>query len=426
MKILFLPAYFTPESLAGSYYLFENIYEAFTEADIRMEVYTPSPTRGISDEIRKRYKKIRKEEFYNGKIIVHRFSMFREGNIIFMRAVRYILCSLVQLIKGLFAKEIDVIVVDSTPPIQGAMAAILKKLKKIPFVYFLQDIFPDSLLSTGITKKNSLIWKIGRTIEDFTYKNADKMIVISQDFKRNILAKGVPEKKIKVIYNWVEEDTVINIDRSRNVLFERYNLNPYKFYLTYCGNIGYTQNMNLLLEAAEELESINDIHFVLIGEGPYKNTVNSVIKQKNIKNVTLLPFQPYSEISSVFSLGDVGLVISKPGVGENSVPSKTWSIMSAERPVLANFDENELKQIIEENNCGIFTKAGNKQAFKDAIILLYKQRMLCSEMGKNGRNFILKNLTRAVGTNKYVEVLRSFDIKRKGSEPVLNEMRAVL
>ena len=111
----------------------------------------------------------------------------------------------------------------------------------------------------------------------------------------------------------------------------------------------------------------------------------------------------------MFSLGDVGLVISKPGVGENSVPSKTWSILSASRPVLANFDENELKEIVGKHNCGLFTKAGDKVAFKQAILDLYNDRVRCEQLGRNGREFILKNLTRAVGTQKYVDVIKMFE-----------------
>jgi glycosyltransferase involved in cell wall biosynthesis len=100
-------------------------------------------------------------------------------------------------------------------------------------------------------------------------------------------------------------------------------------------------------------------------------------------------------------------VISKPGTGSASVPSKTWSIMSASRPVLANFDENELKSILEDNSCGIFTKAGDKEEFKKSILTLYLNRELCKEYGKNGRQFVLNNLTREVGTQKYVDVIKS-------------------
>jgi glycosyltransferase involved in cell wall biosynthesis len=205
----------------------------------------------------------------------------------------------------------------------------------------------------------------------------------------------------------VDEEAVIDVPRSENKLFDKYNLDRDKFYITYNGNIGLTQNMDMLLDVAKSLEENKDIQFVLVGNGAYLDSVKQIIKDRNISNVNLLPFQPYEDISHVFSLGDVSLVISKPGVGANSVPSKTWSIMSASRPVLANFDENELKDIIENNKCGIFTKAGDKQAFIDAILKLYNNRELCKEYGQNGRDFVMKNLTKEVGTKKYVDVIKS-------------------
>ena len=338
--------------------------------------------------------------------------MYAEGKNPIFRALRYILCWCKQFYYGWRAKDIDLIYLASTPPIQGVLGGILKKIKKVPFVYNLQDIFPDSLAGTGLAKKGGVLWKIGRVIENFTYRNADKIIVISEDFKRNIMAKGVPEEKIVVVYNWVDEEAVKHVPRENNKLFDVYGLDRSKFYITYCGNIGLTQNMDMLLDVAKELENESNIQFVLIGEGAYKEQVKVIIKEKNIKNVTLLPFQPYEDISHVFSLGDAGLVISKPGVGENSVPSKTWSILSASRPVLANFDENELKSIVDKNKCGIFTAAGDKAAFREAILTMYKNRSLCKEMGENGRQFILDNLTRAVGTQKYVDVIKAFETNK--------------
>lgn len=409
MKILLLPAYFYPEQAASSY-LGDNIRQALCESGATLELYAPMPTRGITKEAREEYKKRRIEHWHDGRLEIHRFSMYGEGKNPILRALRYVFCWCAQFWKGLRSKDIDLIYLASTPPIQGVLGGLLKKNKKVPFVYNLQDIFPDSLAGTGLAKKGGLLWKIGRVIENFTYRNADKIIVISEDFKRNIMAKGVPEEKIVVVYNWVDEEAVKHVAREDNKLFDAYGLDRSKFYITYSGNIGLTQNMDMLLEVAKELEATEpDIQFVLIGEGAYKKRVQEIIAEKNIKNVTLLPFQPYEDISHVFSLGDAGLVISKPGVGENSVPSKTWSILSASRPVLANFDENELKSIVNDNQCGIFTKAGDKEAFKQAILDLYHDRERCAQLGRNGREFILKNLTRAVGTQKYVNVIKSFE-----------------
>lgn len=413
MKILSLSPYFG--SRVASSYLGQNRNQRFMEEGFETYSYAPTPSRNLTKEEILFYRKNRTVVRYNGHQTVHLFRMFNEGKNPVMRALRYFLCAVKHFNRGIFAKDArkcDLMFIVSTPPIQGAMAALVKKCRRdhIPFIYNLQDIFPDSLVGTGLSKKGGFLWKVGRVIENFTYRNADKIIVISEDFKRNIMAKGVPEEKIVVIYNWVDEDAVIDIPREENKLFDRYELDKEKFYITYSGNIGLTQNMDMLLEVMEELQTeAPNIHLVLIGEGAYKKHVEESVAANCLSNVTMLPFQPYEDISHVFSLGDAGLVISKPGVGANSVPSKTWSIMSASRPVLASFDENELKDIITDHHCGLFTKADDREAFKASILELYHHPELCKEYGRNGRQFVMDNLTKEVGTQKYVDVIKSFE-----------------
>ena len=169
--------------------------EAFAHEGFEMLVITPTPSRGLAQELRNKYKQIKHEELLNGKLIVQRFSMFAEGRNPVLRAVRYLLCNVAHVYHGLRTKNVDVLFTASTPPTQGAVAALIAKIKKIPLVYNLQDIFPDSLVGTGLAGQGSLLWKMGRVIEDFTYRNADKIIVISKDFKKNIMAKGVPAVK---------------------------------------------------------------------------------------------------------------------------------------------------------------------------------------------------------------------------------------
>lgn len=406
MKVLQLTGYFLPEK-AASIYLVENRLEAFANEGFDMVIHASRPTRGLSDEEYAEYKNRKEEMMYDGKLRVHRFAMYREGKNPVLRAMRYSFNWIIQLWYGLTEKNVDCVYLESTPPIQGLLGSLLKIFRNIPFVYCLQDIFPDSLAGTSLAKKGGLLWKIGRVIEDFTYKYADKIIVISEDFKKNIMAKGVPEDKIVVIYNWVDQNKVVDVPREENKLFDKYNIDREKFYIEYSGNIGLTQNMDMLLEVMKELKTTHpDIGLVLVGEGAYKAQVEEIVKRDDLTNVTMIPFQPYEDISHVLSLGDAGLVISKPGVGANSVPSKTWSIMSASRPVLANFDENELKDILVGNECGIFTKAGDKDAFKRSIIKLYENRDLCKKYGTNGRQFVMDNLTREVGTRKYVDVIK--------------------
>ena len=412
MKVIFPCSYYLPET-AASLYITDNIVHAVAEGGDEVDLYTPTPTRSVPEGATW----MREERQADGKLRIHRFRLYGEGKNPIFRALRYLLGELILLHKCLWTKY-DVAFIDSTPPIQGLKMPLIKWFKRKPTVYNAQDIFPDSLVGTGLTKEGSLIWKIGRIVEKITYKYADKIIVISDDFRKNLLAKGVPKEKIVVVYNWVDQNAVVDIPRDRNKLFDIYGLDRLKFYITYNGNIGLTQNMDMLLSVAEEFQKeYADINFVLVGNGAYLDEVKRMVAERKLENVHLLPFQPYSDISCVFSLGDASLVISKPGVGANSVPSKTWSIMSASRPVLANFDPNELRDIlngthtlsVDGEKCGIFTEAGDIEAFMNAILTLYHNRDLCIDYGINGRKFIMKNLTREVGTQKYVDVIKSFE-----------------
>lgn len=412
MNLLAFYAYYDPESVASGY-LQNDIVGALAECG-KVSLHVPVPSRGIDQSVRDKYEKMRYEEQLNGRLVIFRYSLMKEGKNPIIRAARYLFQNSKQYFIAKNAVDADVIFSGSTPPTQGFFLALAKKrlVKKkgrnVPFIYNLQDIFPDSLAGTGLAKRGGLLWKIGRVLEDFTYRHADKIIVISEDFKKNIMAKGVPEDKIAVVYNWADQNAVVDVPREENKLFDKYCLDRTKFYIEYSGNIGLTQNMDMLLEVMKELkESHPQIGLVLVGEGAYKKQVEEIVKRDELTNVTMLPFQDYADISHVFSLGDAGLVISKPGVGANSVPSKTWSIMSASRPVLANFDENELKDILAGNECGIFTKAGDKEAFKQSVITLYENRELCKKYGKNGRQFVMDNLTKEVGTQKYVDVIKS-------------------
>ncbi len=406
MKILMLSNYFYPEK-GASPYLGENRRQAFADAGFDMELYTPVPTRGISDEVRKEYSHRLYEEMLDGKLKVHRFPLMRETKNPLQRAFRYTVSIIKLYLRARKTKDVDVLQIGSTPPINGLMFPSLKKKLNCKIVYNLQDIFPDSLLHAGMTKRGSLLWKLGRRIEDLTYRYADVIVVLSEDFRRNIIEKGVPEDKIVMIRNWVDEQAVVAIDRQDNPLFDTYGLDRSRFYVCYSGNVGMSQNMDMLLDVAKSLRDNEHIGFVIVGDGAYKKQVEQRVEQEQITNVTLIPFQPYKQIGQVFSLGDCGLIISKAGTGQNSVPSKTWSVMSAARPVLACFDkDSELDHIVTDHDCGICVPPDDAEAFRQAILQMAGDKEACRRQGANGRQYIEDNLTRAVGTAKWVEVIR--------------------
>lgn len=403
MKLLLLPAYFYPE-LVSDTPLDNARYSAFAAANMQMELFTSTPTRGVSLEDKQKYSKIKEEEMYDGMMNVHRFSMIEEKKNPILRAWRYFLCFIKQYRYGRKENNVDVIFVVSTPPIQGMLAAMLKKRLKCKFVYNLQDIFPDTLVGAGLAKKDGILWKIGRKIENYTYQNADKIIVISEDFKKNIMAKGVPGEKIAVVYNWVDEKAIQPVEQSDNPLFEQFGLSREKFTVVYAGNLGNAQNISIILDGSKDLP---EVQFAVFGTGGLENEIRERIEKEGLTNVHLNPLQPYERVSQVYSLGDVCVVSCKEGLGGSAMPSKTWTIMSCGRPVIASFDEGELKEIVEKNKLGVFTHAGNVKEFVEGIRFLAADKESCAEMGKNARQFIVENLTKEVGTKKYVEIIQS-------------------
>ncbi len=413
MKILRLRAYTYPESVATSS-LFDDIENELVKRKIFSVNYTPMPSRGVTDEVRKEYKKKKYEELKDGYVTVCRFPMIKEGTNFAQRTLKFLLCTVAEYFKGIKAKDIDEVFGPSTPPTQGMICAMVaKKLskkygKKVPFVFCLQDIFPDSLVTAGMTKEGSLIWKIGRKIEDYTYCGADKIIVISEDFKKNIMKKGVPEDKIVIVPNWGDTDGIYPVERKDNVLFDRYNLDRDKFYISYSGNVGYTQNMDLLLDTAKKIkDELKDIRFIIVGEGAAKADAERRIREEAIDNVILLPFQPYEDIAHVFSIGDVGLIISKPGVGNSSLPCKTYGYMAAEKPILASFDrKSELSSLIDTVGCGIAAEADSKDELIDAIRNMTADGNL-PEKGKRGKTYLNTELDKEKCANKYVDTLIS-------------------
>lgn len=407
MKILRLPAYFYPEQMASTH-LQNDRMEGFSKAGHTIVVYTPTPTRGIDKATAEAYKSKKYEELYDGHIQIHRFSLFQEGRNPILRAVRYVLGCLIQYFKACKAEDIDVIYASSTPPIQCLMCkSISKRLSKkakryIPIVYNLQDIFPDSLVTTELTRKDSLIWKVGRVIEDKTYDCSDKIIVIGETFKENIMAKGVPEEKIEIIPNWIDSDAITYVPREKNTIISEFGVDPDKFLVVYAGNFGVAQGADVVIETAEVMKDNKDVQFVIFGGGSEYDAVVQRVKNKGLNNVIINPLLPQERVPEVYSLGDVALITCKKGVGDSGLPSKTWSIMACNTPIIASFDlDSELDEILTKTSAGICVEPEDKNALAEAI----ERFRTTDEIKKytGDRDYVVNNISKSVCVGKYID-----------------------
>ncbi len=414
MNILFLDAYYEPETIAYTH-LERDLIEGLISDGHKINIICPTPTRGIDQETREKYKNKMLEKKYNGSVTVKRFMAPQEGKNPIGRAFRYFWCNFKTYQIAVKKKDVDIVFSNSTPPTQGALSALVaqrlskKTGKKVPFLYNLQDIFPDSLVNSNLTHKGSILWKIGRKLENFTYRHADKIIVISQSFKKNILAKGVPEKKVEIISNWIDLESVHPVDRKDNKLIDEFGLDPRKFFVVYAGNFGAAQGADIVIKVAKELQEHKDIQFVIFGGGSYFEDAKE--QAEKLDNVFIHELMPQNRISEVYSLGDVALITCKKGTGKAGMPSKTWSIMACNTPIVASFDkESDLADVIRNSGAGVCVNPEEVVALSDAIVKVSKMKQENSDcMGL--RNYVLKNASKQICVREYKNLIANLAIQ---------------
>lgn len=414
MKLVYLIQYFSPEKASGLQ-LVEDLLEGFSAQGWETNLFTPTPTRGVTSEQRKEYVHKRLETRYDGKLTIHRMHLYQEGKGFIGRAIRYILFSIECFWKAATVPA-DFIFTGSGPPTQGVVVGLAKKVSGKKVIYNLQDIFPDSLVTSGICSEKSFLMKIGHAMENFTYRNADHIFTITDDMKNNIIKKGVPEEKITVVRNWIDTDKVKHISREDNIIFDELRLPRDKFYVVYAGNLGKVQGIEVILKTAALLKNNKSIQFLIFGNGSEEEKLKKLMVEYQLENVSMYPLQPVDRASEVYSMGDICIISCKPGAGGSGMPSKTWTIMAAGVPIVASFDTpSEMQRTIMEAKCGFCAEAGNEEELYKRIVQLYENNKLKESFAENARRYAEENVSKKKAVAGYIRAIERTINKEKKS-----------
>lgn len=403
MNILFLDAYFYPENIAFSH-LERDIIDGLIARGHSVSVISPTPSRGLSDNEIKRYKKI-KHETHDG-VEIQRFSAPREGRNPLTRAVRYIWCNFRQYSIAKRRKDADVIFAVSTPPTQGRMAGRAAKKLGVPFVYSIQDLFPDSLVTSGLASENSVTFRFGERMEKKTYRSASEIITLSETMRDKVVSRGVDADKVISVSNWIDTDAVAPVSKADNPLFEEFGIDRNSFIVVYAGNFGASQGADIILRAADMLKENRDISFVIFGGGTEFDSAKALAKELELGNVLMFDLLPVERTAQVYSLGDVALITCKKGVGNSAVPSKLWSIMACDTPIIASFDtDSELAQILDESGAGICVEPESAEALAKAIEDISEGALILAE--KNAREYAVEHASKEISVQQYIKCIES-------------------
>ena len=256
----------------------------------------------------------------------------------------------------------DVIVAETDPPLLGALAAVLKRRWGCRLVYNVRDLYPDiAEVTDGV--RSPFLLDLLRRGNDYAYERADLIVTLGRDMARRIVDKGVPTEKVVVVPDWVDCGRIGPLASNP---FRRSFGN--KFVVMYSGNIGLSQQLELVLEAAGRLRDDDRILFALIGEGARKNWLEERARAMGLKNVRFLPYQPLENLGESLSAADLHLIPLAPGVAGCLVPSKIYGILAAGRPFIAMMEDSaEVAQIARDNAVGFVVRPGDVDALVGAI-----------------------------------------------------------
>lgn len=403
MKLTYLTGYYYPERTADVH-LNRDLVEGLSERGVDVTLITSFPVRNVPDEIQTEYAKKKDETVSDTLRIIRIGKPMRYKNRLFSRGL-FLLRKTRLMYTAAKKTSADVYLITSTPPFLGYAASALSKRK--PVIYLMQDVFPDSLIRTKNLNPNGLFVKLLRKAEKRVYRNCRSLVAVSDDMRDTLVANGANPGKISVIYDWIDSESCVPVEKDDNPLYEKFGIPKDKFTVCYAGNIGPLQNTEIIVDAASLLKKeCENIQFVIVGDGSHEKELDEYIRQSSCENIIRLPMQKLEDVSYVYSLGDVGLVTLKSGITKYALPSKTWSIMSAGRAVACSFDKNSaLARIITENSCGLCSEAEDAEGLAQLIKTLYSDRALTEKMGKNGRAFVEMNLSKENAVSKYAEII---------------------
>ena len=312
----------------------------------------------------------------------------------------------------LLCGKLDVMLVYHPPITLGIPAWIISLLHQIPFVFEIQDMWPETLPATGMVSSPLILNTLAK-LGMFTYSRASAITVISPGFKRNLIAKGVPKNKIHVIYNWAYEGNY-SLEKPDIGFAKKWGMNR-RFNVLYAGNMGPAQGLHNVIEAASMLTDLKDFQFVLIGSGIDRPSLEEIVRKRNLSNGRFLPRQPMEMMPYFYALADAVMVhLTDDPLFEITIPGKTQSCLASGRPVIVSVN-GDAAELVLEANAGIAVKAMDPADLANAVRKLYKMSPAEREaMGSAGRRYYLQNLSPEVQINKYEQLFRKIITKENG------------
>lgn len=386
MHILLITEYYRPDGGPAAP-LFTMLSEELVKRGHQVTVIAPVP-HYPSGTVPPDYQKIRKKRTVENGVDVIRVGLPSVNRSrLPARLLQFLLYQLQAVWFG-WSLQYDVVIAHSPALEVWLPLKVLGALRSKPIVYSVHDVYPDVGIKLGIFR-HPLIIRLVTALEKSCLNSATQVRILSKSFLPKLVALGVPEKKITLIYDWVETDQIKPLPRENDFGREFGLIN--NFIVLYAGNLGFVQGLDKVLEAANLLKDDPQIRFLLVGDGGRRAELVEIARQQNLKNVLFLPYQPRDRMPQVLATCDVALVSLSKGTGFGALPSKTFSILASGRPLIACVDEgSDTWNLVERAQAGLPIPPEDPFELQKALRKLKQDPLLCGQLGQNGRDYVTR------------------------------------
>ncbi len=291
------------------------------------------------------------------------------------------------------------------PPLTiGLVAWVIGAVRRVPFLFAVNDLWPESIEATGMLQNQAFLRLIGR-LERFVYRRATAIAVISPGVKENLIGKGVPSHKVHVIPHWADESVYHPVPPDPELARDLGMAG--RFNVVFAGQLGLAQGLDVVLDAADELSDLPDMQFVLVGDGTDADRLRGTVGERGLQNVRFLGRQPSEYMPHIFAISDALLVhLRDEPLFRVTIPSKTIAYMACGRPVLMAV-EGDAADLIRSTGAGVTCRSGDGKDLALAVRRLHSMpRAALDAMGRAGRESFLASYSRSVLLDRYQTILR--------------------
>lgn len=423
-NILILTLVFPPDSVSTAQIMGELAVDLGRRGHHVTVLSTiPHYNRDLENErhqpLRPKWGPVLRQSDYHGMTVYHAF-MPTKGQSILFRLLSWLFFHLISVIAGLMVVPRPSVIIAPSPPLTiGVCAWLLSTLRTAPFIYNVQEIYPDIAIRLGAVRNRWIIELLYR-LEQFVYRKSSAVTVIASRMRDRLLEKGVSNDKVHVIPNFVDVNDLVPLPKD-NDFSRQHNLYS-KFVVSYAGNMGPAQGLEHFIDAAKLLQDETGMCFLMMGGGILRESLRHRIELHNLGNFVFLPYQPYSLMEQVYAASDLCLVPQAIETGFEAVPSKVYRIMACARPVLACTDQNsDLARLVIQSSCGAVVLPGSAEALADMIMRAYQNRQVWQKMGMSGREHVVRHYSRETVTNQYHVLIEHLVSKLERSSRFVRE-----